>query len=238
MDRGLYTAATGMLAEMDRMNAISNNLANLSTPGYKADFVDQSRFSRLLWNNRSSGQNIGNWDVGPVTEAIVGLSQGAITPTDSQLDLAINGTGFFAVRTPAGVRYTRDGAFSSNAQGELVTSQGYQVLGTNNQPLRVGGGDFRVSAEGLVTAGGRNVGQLAIVGLNNPAKVDGSIWTGQPTGQTEASVTQSALESSNTDAIRSIIDMTVSQRAFDSGQRVLRAIDDSLQLAARVAQVN
>ena len=68
--------------------------------------------------------------------------------------------------------------------------------------------------------------------------MDGSIWTGQPTGQTEASVTQSALESSNTDAIRSIIDMTVSQRAFDSGQRVLRAIDDSLQLAARVAQVN
>lgn len=238
MDRGLYTAATGMLAEMDRMNAISNNLANMTTPGYKADYIDQGAFARVLWSNRSTGQNIGTWDVGPGTEAITSLSQGAITPTNSQLDLAINGNGFFAVQTPQGIRYTRNGAFARNAEGELVTGQGYQVLGTNNQPLRVGGGDFRVSPEGFVTAGDRAVGQIAILNVNNPQKVDGSLWTGNAAGQADGTITQSAIESSNVNAIQAVIDMTVSQRAFDSGQRVLRAIDDSLQLAARVASVN
>lgn len=238
MDRGLYTAATGMLAEMDRMNAISNNLANLSTPGYKSDYIDQGTFARLLWSNRGNGQNIGTWDIGPGTEAVVSLSQGAITPTTSQLDLAINGEGFFAVRTPQGVRYTRNGSFARNADGELVTSQGYQVLGANGQPLRVGGGDFRVSPEGFVTVGDQQVGQIAVFNLNNPQKIDGSLWNGQPAGRpAETLVVQSALESSNVNSIQQVTDMIVSQRAFDSGQRVLRAIDDSLQLAARVASV-
>lgn len=239
MDRGLYTAATGMLAEMDRMNAISNNLANLSTPGYKADYIDQGQFARLLWNNRSTGQQIGYWDIGPVTEAVVSDAQGPVTPTNSQLDMAINGPGFFAVRTPQGVRYTRNGSFILNAQGELCTSQGYQVLTQNGQPLRVGGGDFRVSPEGFVEVGGNQIGQIGLFNLNNPQKVDGSLWTGAPAGRPgESSITQSALEGSNTNPIQAVIDMTVSQRAFDSGQRVLRAIDDSLSLAARVAQVN
>lgn len=238
MDRGLYTAATGMLAEMDRMNAISNNLANMTTPGYKADYIDQGTFAKVLWSNRSTGQPIGTWDVGPGTEAITSLNQGAITPTNSQLDLAINGNGFFAVQTPQGIRYTRNGAFARNAAGELVTGQGYQVLGTNNQPLRVGGGDFRVSPEGFITSGDRAVGQIAILNVNNPQKVDGSLWTGNAAGQADGTITQSAIESSNVNAIQAVIDMTVSQRAFDSGQRVLRAIDDSLQLAARVASVN
>lgn len=237
MDRGLYTAATGMLAEMDRMNAISNNLANLSTPGYKSDYIEQGTFARLLWDNRSTGGNIGTWDIGPGTEAVTSLAQGAITPTNSQLDLAINGDGFFAVETPQGIRYTRNGSFARNADGELVTGQGFRVLGTDNQPLQIGGGDFRVTPDGVITAGERQVGQLAIVNLNNAEKLDGSLWVGQAAGQAAGQVTQSALESSNVNPIQAIVDMTVSQRAFDSGQRVLRAIDDSLQLAARVASV-
>ena len=79
---------------------------------------------------------------------------------------------------------------------------------------------------------------MAIVNLNNPRKTDASLWAGQPAGTAAGLVQQSALEASNTDPIRSIIDMTVSQRAFDSGQKILRAIDDSLSLAAAVAKVN
>ena len=239
MDRGLYTAATGMLAEMDRMNAISNNLANLSTPGYKSDYVDQGQFAQLLWNNRANGGQIGTWDIGPVTKQTASLSQGEVAPTSNQLDMAINGEGFFTVRTPGGIAYTRNGAFSVNGAGELVTGQGYQVLGTNGQPLKVNGGDFTVSSDGRITnQDGGNIGQMAIVNLNNPRKTDASLWAGQPAGTAAGLVQQSALEASNTDPIRSIIDMTVSQRAFDSGQKILRAIDDSLSLAAAVAKVN
>ena len=240
MDRGLYVAATGMLAEMDRQNNLSNNLANLSTPGYKADYTTQRQFAQLLWNNRSNGQDIGAWGVGPVTSSVSNMNQGALQQTGNKYDLAIEGNGFFEVRTPQGVRYTRNGAFTVNAQGNLVNAQGYQVLSTTGAALKVGGGNnFQVNTDGNVFRDGVLVGRIAVVNLNNPQKVDGSLWNGQAGGQAAGSlVRQSQLEDSNTNPINTIVEITASQRAFDAGQRVLRSIDDNLAIAAKIAQVS
>lgn len=239
MDRGLYVAATGMLAEMDRQNNLSNNLANLTTPGYKADYTTQRQFAQLLWNNRSSGEGIGVWGLGPATSAVSNMQQGSLQQTGNKYDLAIEGEGFFQVRTPQGIRYTRNGSFTVNSQGNLVTAQGYQVLSTTGGPLRVGGANnFQVNTDGSVFRDGVRVGQIAVVNVNNPQKLDGSLWTGQAAGQAQGSlVRQSQLEESNTNPITTITEITASQRAFEAGQRVLRSIDDNLAVAAKIAQV-
>src|ERR671932_596342 len=107
MDRGLYIAASGMLAESIRQDQLANDLANASTPGYKAD------------------RTVTDWAPAPIEQ------------TDQPLDLAIDGEGFFAVRTPQGVRYTRNGQFTTDARGLLLTAQGDEVLSQNGQPVQV-----------------------------------------------------------------------------------------------------
>lgn len=240
MDRGLYVAAGGMLAEMDRQNNLSNNLANLNTPGYKTDYTEQSSFANLLWNNRTNGNQIGLWQVGPVVQGKTSLTQGALQQTGNKYDLAIEGNGFFQVQTPQGTRFTRNGAFTVNNQGQLVTPENFAVLSTQGQPLRVGGANkFQINANGDVIRDGVNIGRIAVVQVNNPQKVDGSLWTGQAAGPAAGSlIRQGQLENSNTDPIKTITDMTVSQRVFDAGQRVLRTIDDTLAVAAKIGQVS
>jgi len=240
MDRGLYVAAGGMLAEMDRQNNLSNNLANLSTPGYKSDYTTQRDFASLLWNNRSTGSQIGTWSAGPVTQSQSDFTQGSLSMTGNKYDLALEGNGFFQVRTPQGIAYTRNGGFTVDSRGQLVTAQNYQVLGTNGQPIIVGGANkFSVDTNGVVMRDGVRAGQLNIVNLTNPTKVDASLWSGTPAGRSANTIVhQNYLEDSNTDAVRTITDITVSQRAFDAGQRVLRTIDDTLSIAAKIAQVS
>jgi len=240
MDRGLYVAAGGMLAEMDRQNNLSNNLANLNTPGYKTDYTEQYGFANLLWNNRSTGAQIGTWQVGPVVQGKTSLTQGSLQVTGNKYDLGIEGDGFFQVRTPQGIRFTRNGAFTVNNQGQLATPENFTVLGRDGQPIKVGGANkFQINTNGDVIRDGVLVGTIALVNVNNPQKVDGSLWSGQAAGVSAGTlVRQGQLENSNTDPIKTITDMTVSQRAFDAGQRVLRTIDDTLAVAAKIAQIN
>jgi flagellar basal-body rod protein FlgG len=142
-----------------------------------------------------------------------------VRDTGEPLDFAINGNGFFAVRNGQGVRYTRDGQFSANAQGQLVTQSGDVVLGRNNQPVTVGG-DGRVDP--------RN---LNVVLLSNPRKQGDNYVTGTPgavAGQTAGQVRAGALEGSGADPTRSMVDMIASMRTYESGQKVIQTIDETL----------
>src|SRR5688572_15554081 len=112
MDRGLYVAATGMLAEMNRQDALANNLANATTPGFKADRMRQQEFARVLLAKREDNSVRGTMSTGPVAEQVTILGQGEIRQTDNPFDLAVAGEGFFALRTPGGVSYTRNGQFT------------------------------------------------------------------------------------------------------------------------------
>src|SRR3954469_22970764 len=136
MERGLYIAASGMLAETVRQDQIANDLANASTPGYKADRSSQNSFGQLLLANSLTGQPVGNLGLGvEIGRVVTDFSPGSIRETDEPLEFAIEGTGFFAIQTPAGVRYTRNGQFSVSANGTLVTAQGHQVLGQGGAPI-------------------------------------------------------------------------------------------------------
>jgi flagellar basal-body rod protein FlgF len=220
MDRGLYIAASGMLAEQVRQDQIANDLANASTPGYKADRTAQQSFGNLLLNNSLTGQQIG-----PQSTAVqVRRIQTDFTPqplrdTGEPLDFGIVGDGFFAVQTAQGVRYTRNGQFSADAQGQLATAQGDRVLGRNGRPVTIG-------ADGRVDP--RN---LNVVLLSNPRKQGDNHLTGTPravAGQTAGQVRAGALEASGADPTRSMVDMISSMRSYESGQKVIQTIDETL----------
>jgi flagellar basal-body rod protein FlgG len=222
MDRGLYIAASGMLAEQIRQEQIANDLANASTPGYKADRTAQRTFGDLLLDNSVTGAR-----VGPASTAVqVDEIRTDFTPqpareTGEPLDFAIAGEGFFAVQTAQGPRYTRNGQFSAAPNGDLVTPRGDAVLGRNGQPVRI-------AADGRV-----DPAQLQVVLLQNPRKEGDSLVTGAPGGAGVAgTVRAGALEGSGSDAARSMVDMIVSMRAFEANQRVITTIDTSLGLAA------
>ena len=221
MERGLYIAASGMLAEMVRQDQIANDLANASTPGYKADRSTQRSFGDILLANSSTGQQIGSLGLGARIDATVtDFTPGAIRETGEQLDFAIEGDGWFAVQTPQGVRYTRNGQFGISPQGTLVTAQGWPVLSQ-------GGGAIGVGPDGNVDRR-----QLGVFAVANPRKEGESLVSGAAGGQATGQVRQGALEGSNADAARSMVDMIASFRAFEAGQRVIRTIDETLQKAS------
>ena len=221
MERGLYIAATGMVAEMVRQDQIANDLANSSTPGYKADRSRQSSFGDMLLSNTVSGQTIGPLGLGAQIDRIVtDVTAGPIRETGEPLDFAIEGDGWFGVQTPQGVRYTRNGQFALSPQGTLIDGMGNQVLGK-------GGGPIRARADGTV-----DPTALGVFNLTNIQKVGDSYVTGTAGGQSQSQVRQGALEQANVEASRSMVDMIASFRAFEAGQRVIRTIDDSLQKAA------
>ena len=167
MDPLSAIAASGMRTSTESLDMLANNLANVSTAGYKSDREFFDLFSPGGANDpgvtgESSMPNIQkNW---------IDFSQGTLHQTDSELDFAVSGAGFFTVQGPSKPLYTRNGAFRLNANGEIVTAQGYQVLGTDGNPIRVDSArPIVVTKEGDVSQNGQNIGRLGVV---TPAKMD------------------------------------------------------------------
>src|SRR5690349_1899488 len=137
MDRGLYIAASGMIAEQVRQDLLAQDLANASTPGYKADRATQRTFDEMLLSNTKTGQQVGSLGQGvAIDRQVTDFSPMTTKQTDEPLDFAVRGDGFFAVQGQDGVQYTRNGRFTTDANGTLITQTGEAVLGRNGQPLR------------------------------------------------------------------------------------------------------
>lgn len=228
MERGLYIAASGMVAEQMRQDQIANDLANASTPGYKADRVTQRAFADLLLSNTATGQAIGGLTTGVAADRMVtDTSPQPVRDTGEPLDLAIVGDGWFGVQTPQGTRYTRNGQFSAAADGTLTDQLGNAVLGGNGQPVKVD------------RAGHVNAADVGVFALGNPAKQGDNLFTGAAGGQATGAVRTGALEGSGVDPARTMVDMIASFRAFEAGQRVIQTIDESLhKTATQVASPN
>src|SRR4051794_26427813 len=224
MDRGLYIAASGMLAEQVRQDQIANDLANASTSGYKSYRTTQQSFGNLLLTNSVTGASIGSQSTSvQVNRVYTDWSPQPLKETGQPLDFAVAGDGFFAVQTPGGVRYTRNGQFQADQQGQLVTQDGDPVLGRDNRPLKVG-------ADGAV-----DPRRLNLVLLTNPKKAGENLVTGTPgtvPGLTLGTARSGALESSATDPTETMVEMMASMRAYESGQKVINAIDETLGKAA------
>jgi flagellar basal-body rod protein FlgG len=221
MERGLYIAASGMLAEQARQDLIAHDLANASTPGYKSDRVASKSFGEMLLHDTRTGAPIGGLGLGTqIDRQVTDTSAGPLRDTGEPLDFAVEGDGFFAVKTANGVRYTRDGQFSASSRGTLVTAAGDDVLGPSGAPGRIGA-DGRV----LSTA-------VGVVALTNPAREGDNLFTGTAGAGTTGKVRGGALEGSAVDPVHTMVEMLGSLRAFEAGQRVITTIDSTLQKAA------
>ena len=221
MERGLYIAASGMVAEMARQDIIANDLANASTPGYKPDRAVQGSFGDLLLRNTQTGATVGTLGQGSrIERQVTDLSAAPLRETGEDLDFAVEGDGYFAVRTAQGVRYTRNGQFTAAANGALVDQLGNAVLGQNGQPLRVG-------ADGKVPAA-----SVGVFSVPNARKAGDALFLGTAAGRATGQVRSGALEGSGSNPVRAMTDMIASLRAFESGQKVITTIDSTLQKAA------
>jgi flagellar basal-body rod protein FlgG len=226
-----------MLADQLRQDVIANNLANATTPGYKGDRAVESAFASMLLQQTTSGAAVGPLGLGArIDDVATDQTQGSLRETGNDLDLAVAGDGFFAVRTPTGVAFTRDGAFSTDVRGQIVTADGDPVLSTGNQPITIPGGQKpTIDAQGVVSAGGQVLGRLQ-VSLLDPktiAKQGDDLYTGTPGAiGAKGTVRQGFLEQSNVNTVREMVDLIETMRSFESDQKVSQAIDETLGKAA------
>lgn len=242
MLRSFYIAGTGMVTQRSKMNVVINNITNMDTSGYKSDQVLTRSFPDLLLDRLNDSSILNSYYVGPqntgiyVDELSTNFAQGPAEQTDVQTDLMLAGDGFFVVQTPGGVQYTRAGNFTVDSQGILKTQEGFQVLGIGG-PINVGTENFTVREDGTVyNAEGALVGTLRIVqfedngvlrkmGNNNYVPYNNE----QPAAAVGTKVMQGMLEGSNVDSARVVAEMMLTQRVYESSQRMLQMIDSSLE---------
>lgn len=222
MDMGLNIASAGMLAEQVQEDQISNDLANASTPGYKASSSTQSSFDSLLLHNTATGQQVGSISLGvQIDKAKTDLAQGPLESTGNPLDFAVQGAGFFAVKTAGGVEYTRNGQFSVNAQGLLVDQNGDNVLAQNGAPIKVG------SSDSVPTSA------LGLFNVTNPSQLGNNNFTGAAAaGRASGTIQSGQLETSGINPIQEMVAMEAALNAYTAGQQTISTISQTLQESA------
>jgi len=240
MIRGLYTSAMGMIVQERRQANVSQNLSNVETNSFRQQQILVAASHRMNVLNRAShpGRHltgIGSMETGTsVDGAYTDDRQGVLQETKNPLDFAIDGDGFFAVRLPDGqTAYTRDGSFQLDADGQLVTGQGYPVLGTDGQGILPGTEDITVDAQGGITMPDGRSASLAVVSFANPQDLnrlgDNLYTSGEQAIPGEAyELKQGFLEGSNVDSLTELVRMIEISRNFESNQKVAQAMDETL----------
>lgn len=255
MTSALWTAKTGLDAQQTRMAVITNNLANASTTGFKRG---RAQFEDLLYQNvrqvgSQSSQNtqlpsglmLGT-GVRTVSTAKI-FTQGNLVQTGNKLDMAINGRGFFQVQLPDGTAaYTRDGSFQINAEGQLVTSNGYllqpEITVPGNAQTVTISGDGTISAQLPNDPKPNQIGTVQLADFVNPAGLQaaggnlflesaasGSPQTGQPGSNGIGMIAQGSLETSNVNVVEELVDMIETQRAYEMNSKAISTTDQMLQ---------
>ena len=240
MDNSLLVSLSHQLASYRAMDVIANNIANASTPGFKREAAKFEEFVAMM---RPAEGQTGMQPVSFVKDAGVmrDTSQGNLEQTGATYDVAIAGPGYFAVQTPAGVRYTRDGHFSLDNNGNLVTSQGYQVQGDGG-PILITPNDGEVSIapdgtiSSVVNGIGNQLAKLKVVEFPNPSgmtKEGANLYsTAQtPTTSTNVNLRQGALEASNVQPIIEISHMIEVMRAYEATASLSKSQEDMMRQA-------
>ena len=236
MLEGMYTAAAGMAAQQQRLEALSNDLANVNTTGYKRVRV---AFRDLVYTPAGPGTSPGVQEGAGAAATSVGrgAAQGALQRTDRRLDVAIDGPGFIRARAADGSEVlTRDGALQVDAQGRLVTSGG-ALTGVTLAP-GTAESSISIGRDGTVSDGDRVVGRLDLVqvravdGLqpNGDNSFTATVASG-PAAAGDVRLEQGALEASNVDVADAMADMIEAQRSFELASRAIRMQDQLLEIA-------
>lgn len=253
--RALNIGASGMEAQQLNVEVIANNIANMSTTGFKRS---RTEFQDLLYQNMRSVGSASS-DTGTILPSglQVGLGvrpaatyritgQGNLTVTSNPLDIAVNGLGFFQVQLPDGTTaYTRDGAFQLNASGQIVTADGYTVLPNITVPTTATAVTINASGQVLATISGQSaqqtLGQLQLANFVNPVGLEaignnllketqasGSPTTGNPQSSSFGSIVQGSLETSNVDVVAEITNLITAQRAYEMNSKVINTSDQMM----------
>jgi len=217
MDSGFYAACTGLLAKTDAMDLAASNIANLSTTGYKGQVEFYSSLEASMGNRRLSPLNQAVNDYGVLGGAVVDLKAGEFQKTGNDLDLALEGQGFFVVKTPAGTRYTRNGNFHTDANGRLLTATGDQVMGEQD-PVEIPSGTITISSDGTISQQGAVVAQLKLVNFKpgTTLAADGNSYYQAPQDSVQPAddprLSQGTLESSNLNPVEATVSLMTLQR--------------------------
>lgn len=239
MNSGIYSALSGNLAAMNRLDVISNNLANINTPGYKKDKMS---FEGLLAGPVNPPAVPQGRTADPVLQKgniYIDYSAGPTNQSGNPLDLALNGDGFFAVTTPEGTAYTRQGNFRSSADGTLVTMDGYPVQGMGGGAIRVQGSRIEIDPNGGVTVDGAQAGAISVVDFEKPyalTKIGSALFIPvdpQATPQTgKAQIQQGHIEGSNVESISEMVQLIENNRYFEACSKVIKGFEDMAIKAA------
>jgi flagellar basal-body rod protein FlgG len=241
MLEGLYTAAAGMAAQQQRMDALSNDVANVNTAGYKRVRVG---FHDLIYQRTRGGVSTGSGAA--AVQLGRGSAQGALQKTDQPLDLAIVGDGYFQVRK-AGTgqtALTRNGSFQVDANGQLTTPEGDSLVPPIRIPKGIDPSTVAIATDGTVSAAGRRLGQIQLVTVPAPSGLaaagNGYFTVTAASGgagrTTTATLQQGVLESSNVDLADAMVDMMDAQRSYSMASKAIHMQDQMMEIANGIRQ--
>jgi flagellar basal-body rod protein FlgF len=237
MDSGYYAASTALVSRTQELDTIANNLANVSTVGYRAE---KNVFSSVLAGvDASSGSPLNRAinDFGVLSGTDLDLSQGALQKTGNDLDLAIQGPGYFEVQTANGQVYTRNGSFQVSSKGQLITSTGDAVMGERGT-ITMLPGSVSISADGTISSNGAVTGKLRVVEFPAGTKLTsiGNSYYSAPANtavnSTHSDVRQGMLESSNVNPIVGMVELVTAQRSAEMMQRALSMFNSEIDKTA------
>lgn len=239
MIKGFYAAVSAMLVNANRQQLLSHNVANMDTPGFKQILSSVEEFERTQvvyspanFNREVIMQNLGTIGLGSMNgPEMVDFTQGGFQATGNALDLAIQGDGFFHIETPEGERYTRDGRFLRDADGNLVTFEGFAVLDEGGNPIELPDGPVGIGKDGTITVGDEVVAQLGLARFENPEvdleRTEGNLYTAvaQPADGT-VEVAQGYLEMSNANPTQIMAQLVEVARSYEAAQQMVSNQDE------------
>lgn len=238
MERGFYTLGSGMLTQSRVLTGISNNLANIATPGYKKKEISVTTFGKMVIN-RVDTQNtaIGSMNLVTVADKMDTIhSQGALKDTQRALDFAIKGEGFFAAQGTNGIVYTRNGSFNVDQDGYLTLNDVGRVMGKNG-PIHIGTDQFTADAQGNLAVNGQVVDKISVYNFadyNNLQTAGEGMFTsigGAPTQMQEPSLMWKTIEGSNVDAAEEMANALSAQRNLQSCSQAIKMYDQIMAKA-------
>jgi len=230
MEIGLVTMAGACRGMIHRLDSTVNNIANVDTAGFKTE--------QLFFFNDAPGVTPTGEPLMPRPTSLIDYSPGELYKTGNDFDLALGGTGFFAIQTEAGTAYTRDGRFALNRKKELVTLSGNHVLGRSGK-IVIAGDDMEVGGQGDIMVDGRRAAKLMIVDFEDEARLvrdEGGIFRDPERlagmkGTDNPGVQQGYLEHSNVQAVREMVKMIDIQRSFEAYQKIVQTLQDQDKLS-------
>jgi flagellar basal-body rod protein FlgF/flagellar basal-body rod protein FlgG len=237
MDSGYYAACTALISRTQELDTIANNLANTSTNGYRAE---QDIFSSVLataGNPSGSALDQAMNSYGILSGTTLNQNQGALQKTGNDLDVAIEGQGYFEVQTADGPMYTRNGAFQISAHNQLITAQGDAVMGAAGA-ITLPPGPISISTDGTISSSGAVVGKLKLVDFPAGTQINsvGNAYYSAPantaTPATGSSIREGMLESSNVNPITAMVQLVTAQRSAEMMQRALSMFNSEIDKTA------